>query len=73
VANVKTTLLQGSPVMINGNGFDTTHGVDVFCACPETGGKLPTNFLNPGDPNLKSGSITFTLPATTPTGPGRSL
>jgi hypothetical protein len=42
----------------------------VFCACPETGGKLPTNFLNPGDPNLKSNSITFTLPATTPTGPG---
>ncbi len=27
-------------------------------------------FLNPGNPNLKSNSITFTLPASTPTGPG---
>ena len=35
VANVETTLLQGSPVVINGTGFDITHGVavDVFCAC----------------------------------------
>ena len=43
VANVETTLLQGSSVVINGNGFDTVHGVavDVFCACP--GGKLPTS------------------------------
>ena len=57
-------------MVINGNGFDITHGaaVDVFCAC--TGGKLPTKFLNPGNPDLKSNSITFTLPATTPTGPG---
>ncbi len=72
VANVETTLLQGSSVMINGNGFDTTHGVavDVFCACPETGGKLKTQFLNAGNAGLKPDSITFTLPATTPTGPG---
>ena len=70
VDNVETTLLQGSSVVINGNGFDTVHdaAVDVFCACP--GGKLPTTFLAPGNPNLKSTSITFTLPATTPTGPG---
>ena len=70
VANVETTLMQGSSVVINGTGFDTTHGaaVDVFCACP--GGKLPTSFLASGNPNLKSNSITFTLPLTTPTGPG---
>ena len=70
VANVETTLLQGSSVVINGTGFDTVHGaaVDVFCAC--VGGKLPTTFLAPGNPNLKSNSITFTLPLTTPTGPG---
>ena len=69
-ANVETTLLQGSSVVINGTGFDTVHGaaVDVFCAC--TGGKLPTTFLAHGNPNLKSNSITFTLPPTTPTGPG---
>ena len=72
VANVETTLLQGSSVVINGNGFDTAHGVavDVFCACPETGGKLKTQFLNAGNPGLKPDSITFTLPPTTPTGPG---
>ena len=70
VANVETTLLRGSSVLINGTGFDTAHGVavDVFCACK--GGKLPTQFLTPGNPNLKSNSITFTLPPTTPTGPG---
>ena len=70
VDNVETTLLQGSKVVINGNGFDTVHGaaVDVFCAC--TGGKLPTMFLTPGNPNLKSNSISFTLPTTAPTGPG---
>ncbi len=72
VANVETTLLQGSSVIINGNGFDTTNGVavDVFCACPETGGKLKTQFLNAGNAGLKPDSITFTLPPTTPTGPG---
>lgn len=70
VDNVETTLLQGNMVTINGNGFDTGHGaaVDVFCAC--TGGKLPTTFLSPGNPSLKADSISFTLPATTPTGPG---
>ncbi len=72
VANVETTLLQGSSVVINGNGFDTTHGVavDVFCACPESGGKLKTQFLNAGNAGLKPDSITFALPPTTPTGPG---
>ncbi len=68
--NVETTLPQGIAVVVNGSGFDPVHGaaVDVFCAC--TGGKLPTTFLTPGDPDLKSNSITFTLPAATPTGPG---
>lgn len=70
VTNVETTLLQGSLVTINGTGFDTVHGaaVDVFCACP--GGKLPTTFFKPGNPNLKSTSITYMLAATAPTGPG---
>ena len=69
VNNVETTLLQGNPVIVNGTGFDTVHGVavDVFCAC--TGGKLPTQFLTPGNPNLTSTAITFTLPASAPTGP----
>jgi hypothetical protein len=71
IANVETTLLQGSSVVIDGNGFDTTHGVavDVFCTCPDMGGKV-TKFLTPGNPGLKPDSITFTLLATTPTGPG---
>src|SRR5208337_648798 len=69
-ANVETTLQQGADVVINGGGFDLKNGVavDVFCAC--SGGKLTTMFLNPGNPNLKSNSITFTLPASAPTGPG---
>ena len=67
-ANVETTLIQGSAVVIDGNGFDLTHGVavDVFTAS----GKLSPVFLNPGDPNLRATSITFTMPATAPTGPG---
>jgi hypothetical protein len=71
VANVETTLLQGSPLVIDGNGFDTTHGVgvDVFCACPDAGGKV-TQFLTPGNPGLKPDSITFPLPAAATTGPG---
>ncbi|GEM_PF-802606 len=69
-ANVETTLAQGSAATLGGSGFDTANGVavDVFCAC--SGGKLPTTFINPGSPNLTSTSITFTLPAATPTGPG---
>jgi hypothetical protein len=69
-ANVETTLTQGDDVVINGTGFDVANGVavDVFCACP--GGKLATMFLNTGNPNLKPGSVTFMLPASTPTGPG---
>ena len=71
VANVETTLVQGSPMVIDGNGFDTTDGVavNVFCACPEAGGKV-TQFLIPGNPGLKPDSITFPLPATATTGPG---
>jgi hypothetical protein len=75
-ANVETTLTQGAKVVINGTGFDTKHGiaVDVFCGkdCPPKG-KLPTMFLNPGDTRLTADSITFTLPATAPTGPGSIL
>jgi hypothetical protein len=41
----------------------------VFCACPDTGGKV-TQFLAPGDAGLKPDSITFTLPPTAITGPG---
>ena len=69
-ANVETTLTQGAPAVINGNGFDTKNGVavDVFCAFP--GGKPPTMFLNPGNPKLAASSVIFTLPASTPTGPG---
>jgi hypothetical protein len=72
VNNVETTLIQGSSVIINGNGFDVANGVavDVFCACPSSGGKLTTMYLNPGNPNLTPDTITFQLPATTPTGPG---
>jgi hypothetical protein len=66
----ETTLTPGVEVVIDGNGFDVAHGVavDVFCACP--GGKLPPMFLNPGNLKLKSNSITFTLPVTTPAGAG---
>jgi hypothetical protein len=71
-ANVETILTPGAAVVINGTGFDVAHGVavDVFCGkdCPPNG-KLKTIFLNPGDPKLKSNSITFTLLATAPTGP----
>jgi hypothetical protein len=69
-ANVETVLAQGSAVTLGGRGFDITNGVavDVFCAC--TGGKLLPTFIKPGDPNLTSTSITFTLAASAPTGPG---
>jgi hypothetical protein len=69
-ANVETTLSQGNPVVLSGSGFDTTNGVavDVFCAC--AGGKLPTTFINPGNPALKPNSITFVIPPTAPSGPG---
>jgi hypothetical protein len=68
-ANVETTLTPGSPVVLGGMGFDVANGVavDVFCACP--GGKLPTMFLNTGNPGIKSNSVTFTLPASAPSGP----
>ena len=68
-ANVDTTLSPGSSVILNGSGFDVVNGVavDVFCACP--GGKLPTTFLAPGNRNLTSSSVRFTLPVSAPTGP----
>jgi hypothetical protein len=69
-ANVETTLAPGAAVVLSGIGFDTTNGVavDVFCACP--GGKLTPTFVNPGDPGLKAGSVTFTLSSLAPPGPG---
>jgi len=72
--NVETVVTQGSVVVLGGTGFDAVNGVavDLFCAC--TGGKVGPFFLNPGDPGLSAGAISFTLPATgsnsPPTGPG---
>jgi hypothetical protein len=74
VDNVETVVVQGSKVILNGNGFDTVNGVavDLFCDCP--GGKVGPFFLNPGDPGLAPDSITLTLPASGSnapvTGPG---
>ena len=67
-ANVETVLLQNSMAALGGSGFDTANGVaiDVFTSS----GKLPTTFLNPGDPHLGSNSVIFTIPSTAPTGPG---
>jgi hypothetical protein len=69
-ANVETTLAPGAAVVLSGTGFDIINGVavDVFCACP--GGKLTPTFINPGDPRLKAGSVTFTLSSLAPAGPG---
>ena len=68
--NVETVVAQGATVTLGGNGFDTAHGVavDVFCACK--GGKVTTSFLLPGNPNLTSSQIKFTLPLDAVTGPG---
>jgi hypothetical protein len=46
--------------------------VDVFCGldCPPLGKLTPPITLNPGNSKLTANSITFTLPATAPTGPG---
>jgi photosystem II stability/assembly factor-like uncharacterized protein len=74
--NVMTVVPQGTLVKLGGMGFDTANGVgvDLFCACPTTGGKVGTFFLNPGNPMLTSNQISFVLPATgpkaPPTGPG---
>jgi hypothetical protein len=71
---INTVVAQGSPVTINGTGFDTAHGaaVDIFCACPS--GKAGPFFILPGDSGLTAASLTFTVPpsgATAPaTGPG---
>jgi len=69
VANVETVVVQGTPVTIDGSGFDTANGVaiDVFCACP--GGKVGPFYLAPGNPGLTSTSVTFALPASGPDTP----
>jgi hypothetical protein len=68
--NVQTVVVQGRTVTLSGNGFDTTHGVaiDLFCDC--SGGKVPTIFLNPGNPGLAAKALSFTLPVSAVTGPG---
>ena len=70
--NISVVLPQGSKATIGGSGFDVANGVavDLFCACPPAG-KIPTIFLNPGNPGLTTSMLTFDLPATgLPTGPG---
>ena len=64
IDNVETVVGIGTPVVLNGNGFDIANGVavDLFCACPL--GKVGPFFLNPGDPGLSASSVTLTLPAT---------
>jgi hypothetical protein len=68
--NVETIVDRGSIVTLGGNGFDTANGVavDLFCDCP--GGKIPSIFLNPGNPGLRATSLGFTLPASAVSGPG---
>jgi len=72
--NVETVVVQGRVVTLDGNGFDTVHGVavDLFCACK--GGKVGPFFLNPGNPGLRATSLSFPLPSAgpnaPPTGPG---
>jgi hypothetical protein len=68
--NVETIVMQNHAVTLGGNGFDTVNGVaiDLFCDCP--GGKIPTIFLNKGNPGLHNSMLTFTLPADAVTGPG---
>jgi hypothetical protein len=68
--NVQAVVLPSHAVTLDGNGFDTTHGVaiDLFCDCP--GGKLSTVFLNPGDAGLSATTLSFTLPSDAVTGPG---
>jgi hypothetical protein len=70
--NVKTVVVQGKTVTLEGMGFDTTNGVavDLFCAC--TGGKVGPYFFNHGS-GFSSTLISFTLPPRGPnpaTGPG---
>jgi hypothetical protein len=76
--NVETVVPQGTTVRVGGTTFDVVKGValDLFCACP--GGKLPTFFLNPGNPGLTATQISVFLPArgspnSPPTGPGSFL
>jgi hypothetical protein len=73
--NVETVITQGATVNLTGSGFDIVNGVgvDIFCACP--GGKVGPFFLNPGNPNLKTASLSFPLPfvgqpEAPPDGPG---
>jgi hypothetical protein len=73
--NVEIVVPQGTTVRLGGTAFDVVNGVgvDLFCACP--GGKLPTFFLNPGNPGLTATQISIFIPAkgskdSPPTGPG---
>jgi len=73
--NVETVVKQGTKALVGGTGFDIVHGVavDIFCACP--GGKVGPFFLNPGNPGLTPGAISFSVPApgtlnSPATGPG---
>jgi hypothetical protein len=73
--NVETIVPQGTTVKLGGTAFDVVNGVavDLFCACP--GGKLPTFFLNPGNPGLTATQVSVMLsakgmPNSPPTGPG---
>lgn len=74
VANVKTVVVPGTTVTLQGTGFDTVGGVgvDLFCDC--AGGKIGPIFLNPGNPGLSATSLSFSIPAGGPgtpnTGPG---
>jgi hypothetical protein len=73
--NVETVLEQGTNVTLGGMGFDTRDGVavDLFCACPKnSGSKIPTIFLNPGNIGLGATSLTVALPPASilPPGPG---
>jgi hypothetical protein len=68
-ANVETVVAQGTPVAINGAGFDTVNGVavDLFCACPS--GKVGPLYLDPGNPNLTATRVALMLPAAGPNAP----
>jgi len=60
--NVDTIVSSNGITVLEGNGFDTTHGVaiDLFCDCP--GGKIPTIWLGSGDPRLTASALYLTLP-----------
>ena len=73
LANVETVVVPGTPVSLDGSGFDVTNGVgvDVFCDCP--GGKAGPFPISPGAPGLGTNHLSFSLPsgaAGPSTGPG---